>query len=234
MSFSVIKVVRPALTRLLDIVISSSSILALSPLLVFIVAALRLTGEKEVFFVQQRVGRNGMPIKIIKFATMLKNSPNMDSGEITLAQDRRVLPFGRFLRKTKINELPQLYNVLMGDLSLIGPRPQTQTFFDCYNEADRAVIIRYRPGISGVGSIFFRDEESLFGRLECPVEFDRKVITPFKGILESWYFQKYSVRLYFYLIVLTLLAILFPGKLRIDRVFKDLPDVPNELKILMD
>ena len=96
-------------------------------MLVPVAIVLRLTGEGEVFFLQERVGKDGKPFKLYKFATMLKNSPNMGTGTVTLKHDPRVLPVGRFLRKTKINELPQLLNILIGDMSVVGPRPQANS-----------------------------------------------------------------------------------------------------------
>jgi lipopolysaccharide/colanic/teichoic acid biosynthesis glycosyltransferase len=84
---------------------------------------LKLTGEGEVFYIQPRTGKGGKPFGLIKLATMLKDSPNLPGGEVTLANDPRVLPLGRFLRKTKLNELPQLWNIFKGEMSFVGPRP---------------------------------------------------------------------------------------------------------------
>src|SRR5690606_21086740 len=115
--------------RFFDIVLASAALLVLAPLLLPITLILRFTGEGEVFYVQQRVGKNREFFGLYKFATMLKNSPNMSTGTVTVKDDPRVLPVGRFLRKTKLNELPQLFNVLKGDMSIIGPRPQTRRCF---------------------------------------------------------------------------------------------------------
>ena len=105
--------------RFFDFILSLIAIIFLSPLLLFITIILRFSGEKEVFFLQNRVGKNGHLFKIIKFATMFKNSPNIGSGTITIKNDPRILPLGYFLRKSKINELPQLFNILKGEMSLI-------------------------------------------------------------------------------------------------------------------
>ena len=105
--------------RFFDILFSGIALLLLSPLLVPIVITLRLTGEGEVFFLQERVGQAGEKFKLFKFATMLKNSPNIGTGTVTMRGDPRVLPIGRFLRKTKINELPQLLNIFFGDMLLV-------------------------------------------------------------------------------------------------------------------
>ena len=112
--------------RFFDIVLSGLAILCLSPLLIPVVIILKLTGEHYIFYTQERIGLGGKPFGLLKFATMLKNSPNMGAGDITTHNDPRVLPFGRILRKTKINELPQLFNIFLGDMSIIGPRPLTE------------------------------------------------------------------------------------------------------------
>ena len=111
------------LKRLLDVILSACSIAILSPLFLPVILVLRFTGEGEIFFAQSRVGLGKKPMQILKFATMLKNSPDMGTGTVTLKNDPRVLPVGRFLRRTKINELPQLYNIFKGELSIKGPRP---------------------------------------------------------------------------------------------------------------
>ena len=118
--------------RILDILFAVLSLLLLSPLLIPIVILLRLTGEGEILFKQQRVGRGGNFFGLYKFATMVKDSPNLGTGTVTVKDDPRVLPIGRFLRKTKINELPQLLNILLGNMSVIGPRPQTQRCFNAF------------------------------------------------------------------------------------------------------
>src|SRR5690606_11811700 len=147
--------------RFLDILFSAVALLALSPLLVPGAIALRLSGEGQVFFLQERVGLGGKPFWLYKFATMLKDSPNIGTGTVTVMDDPRVLPLGRFLRKTKINELPQLLNILCGDMSIIGPRPQTRRCFDAFPASTRVAIVQVRPGLSGIGSVMFRDEEAM-------------------------------------------------------------------------
>ena len=147
--------------RFFDLLLSSSALVFLSPLFVPIMLILRLTGEGEVFYLQERVGKGGRTFHLFKFATMLKNSPSIGTGTITIIDDPRILPFGKFLRKTKINELPQLLNVLYGDMSLIGPRPLTEETFSAYPPESKIQIQLVRPGLSGIGSIIFRNEEEL-------------------------------------------------------------------------
>ena len=109
--------------RLLDVFLSGIAIILLGPILAPIACVLKITGEGEVFYKQARVGKGGSSFGLIKFATMLKDSPSIGTGEITIKNDPRVLPLGKFLRKSKINELPQLWNIFIGDMSIVGPRP---------------------------------------------------------------------------------------------------------------
>ena len=157
--------------RFLDIVLSFLALVVLTPFLLPIIIILRLTGEREVFYIQERVGREGNSFGLYKFATMLKNSPNIGAGEITVSGDPRVLPFGKFLRKTKLNELPQLWNIFIGDMSIIGPRPQTERCFDAFPEESQAIITLVKPGLSGIGSIVFRDEEEMMHGHQDPDKF---------------------------------------------------------------
>lgn len=215
--------------RLLDILFSGLALLVLSPLLLPIALALRLSGEGEVFYVQQRVGRGGKPFGLYKFATMLKNSPNLGTGTVTVKDDPRVLPLGRWLRKTKINELPQLLNILSGDMSIVGPRPQTQRCFDAFPARSQAEIVKVRPGLSGIGSIVFRDEEELMHASAEPEKFYDSVIMPYKGMLEEWYVEHQGVRTYLMSILATAWAVLFPKSQMVWLAFSELPKPPGEL-----
>ena len=215
--------------RILDIVLSGVALMVLAVLLVPIVIALRLTGEGEVFYVQQRVGRGGKPFGLYKFATMLKNSPNIGTGTVTVKGDPRVLPFGGFLRKTKINELPQLLNIFKGDMSIIGPRPQTRRCFDAFPAQSQAEIIKVRPGLSGIGSIVFRDEEELMHASEEPERFYDEVIMPYKGRLEEWYVAHQGLWTYLASIFATAWVVLVPKSPLVWRLFRGLPAPPAAL-----
>jgi lipopolysaccharide/colanic/teichoic acid biosynthesis glycosyltransferase len=212
--------------RLLDILLSGLALVLLSPLLIPIAIILCLTGEGEVFYFQERVGRGGRPIQLFKFATMLKNSPNLGPGTITLKNDPRILPVGRFLRKTKINELPQLLNVFCGDMSVVGPRPQTRRCFNAFPESCRKAIMEVRPGLSGIGSIVFRDEEDLMDGQTDPGRYYDEVIAPYKGALEEWYVARQSLRIYLLLILVTIWVILVPRSCLVWRLFTSLPRPP--------
>ena len=213
--------------RFFDILLSGLALLVLSPLLVPIAVFLRLTGEGEVFFLQRRVGRNGHSFALYKFATMLKNSPNIGTGTVTLKDDPRILPAGKFLRKTKINELPQLLNVLNGSMSIIGPRPQTQRCFEAFPVRSQEAIVKVRPGLSGIGSIVFRDEEEMMHGHSDPNYFYDHFIMPYKGQLEEWYVQNQNLYTYLLLIGLTVWVVLTPGSDAVWKIFRDLPK-PSE------
>lgn len=219
--------------RILDIVFSAIALLLLSPMLVPIAIALRLTGEGEVFFVQNRVGRHRKPLGLYKFATMLKNSPNLGTGTVTVKDDPRVLPLGRFLRKTKINELPQLLNILFGDMSIVGPRPQTQRCFDAFPAISQEAIVTVRPGLSGIGSIVFRDEENMMHASADPNQFYDNVIMPFKGKLEEWYVANQGLRTYLLSIGITAWTVFFPKSTFVWIAFPTLPMPPTELATIL-
>lgn len=216
--------------RILDIIFSGLALQLLLPLLLPVALLLRLTGEGEIFFLQERVGKDGEPFKLYKFATMLKSSPNIGTGTVTMKNDRRILPMGRFLRKTKINELPQLLNILLGSMSVVGPRPQALKNFDAFPRNLQQLIIQVKPGLSGVGSIVFRGEEDILTNHEGNVNFYEMVIAPYKGKVEAWYVENQSLHAYFAVIFVTIWVVVFPSSRLVWRVFKGLPVPPDELK----
>lgn len=205
--------------RFFDIFLSGLAIIFLLPLFLLIILILSLTGEGEVFFRQTRVGKDKAKFQLLKFATMLKNSENIGAGTVTLKDDFRVLPFGKFLRKTKINELPQLFNVFIGNMSIIGPRPLHQKQFSFYPLDDQQLISSVLPGLSGVGSIIFRDEEQVLQNSHDPDQTYKALIAPKKAILEKWYIKNASIYLYFKLIFLTIFVVLLPS-IEIKRFLK--------------
>ena len=159
---------------------------------------------------------------------MLKDSPNIGTGSITLRNDPRVTPRGGFLRKTKINELPQVFNILLGDISLVGPRPLVDKTFNAYSEEIRAEIYNVKPGLTGIGSIIFRDEEDLISNSnEDPHVFYTRVIGPYKGALEMWYQENASVITDLKIIFLTAWVIIFSKSRLPFAMFKTLPERPT-------
>ena len=216
--------------RFFDIIFSSLALLVLSPLLIPVVLILIFSGEGEVFFLQERIGKDGKIFKLLKFVTMLKDSPNIGTGTVTMKGDPRVLPIGKFLRKTKINELPQLLNIFFGDMSVIGPRPLTSQTFNSYSSRIQEIIKQVSPGLSGVGSIIFRGEEEIMHGASASVDFYDNVIAPYKGSLEEWFVSNKGLYIYFLSIFLTVWSVLIPSTKMAWKMFKNLPEPPKELK----
>jgi lipopolysaccharide/colanic/teichoic acid biosynthesis glycosyltransferase len=162
---------------------------------------------------------------------MLKASPNLPGGLHTTKKDPRLMPMGGFLRKTKINELPQIINILKGDMSIVGPRPLVDKTFDPYPDYVKAKIYNVKPGLTGIGSIIFRDEERLLSETKMVVaDYYALHIAPYKGELELWYQNHLSFTTDLLLIFLTAWVIIFPKSNLVYTVFKDLPLRPSYLK----
>jgi lipopolysaccharide/colanic/teichoic acid biosynthesis glycosyltransferase len=212
--------------RFLDIFVSLVGTILLLPLFIAIIILLRFTAEGEVFYLQERFGYQNTKFKILKFATMLKNSMNMGTGSITLQNDFRVTPVGKYLRKTKINELPQIINILKGDISIVGPRPLVENDFRAYEENVRKIIYNVKPGLTGLGSIVFRDEEKIisenFDKIN-PHTYYKEVIAPYKAELELYYQVNQTFVLDLKIIFLTLWVVIIPNSRLYFKLFKDLP-----------
>lgn len=211
--------------RIFDIVFSLLAILILSPLLIPIIILLKLTGEGYIFYFQKRIGYKSQYFNIWKFATMLKDSPNIGTGTITLRNDPRITPMGGFLRKSKINELPQLFNVLFGDMSFVGPRPLVDKNFVSTPNEIKDQVYSVKPGITGIGSVVFRDEEKLFSQTSMPPEqFYNEVIGPYKCNLEIWYGKNISFCTDMKILILTFWVVIFPESKIYKKWFKELPE----------
>lgn len=216
--------------RLLDIFLSLIAIVLLSPILTIVSIILKSTGENEIFYKQERVGKYGKTFGVLKFATMLKDSPNIGAGEITVKNDPRVLPFGKFLRKSKINELPQLWNIFVGDMSIVGPRPMVPNTYAKYDLYAQNRLNSVCPGLTGIGSIVFRDEEKLLEDKFNAQEFYSNHIIPYKTNLEIWYVDNASLSLYLKCIFITAWVVLFPkSKIHLN-FLSNLPSMPDNLK----
>lgn len=216
--------------RLFDISFSIFALIILSPILIIISILLKYTGEGEIFFLQHRVGMNGRMFKLYKFATMLKDSPNIGTGTVTMKDDARILPLGKFLRKSKINELPQLFNILIGDMSIIGPRPQAKSCFDAFSTEAKKNIVKLKPGLSGIGPIIFRNEEDILEGNSSTLDFYNNVIAPYKGEVEAWYLDNRNLPKYFMLISMTVWVVIFSKSDLVWKLFDDLPVPPDILK----
>tara|TARA_B100000795_G_scaffold190042_1_gene144727 strand:+ start:950 stop:1621 length:672 start_codon:yes stop_codon:yes gene_type:complete len=214
--------------RIVDVIFSLLLLMVLSPLLIPIIIGLKLTGENYIWYKQTRVGYKNKKFLIWKFATMLKDSPNMGGGIMTTKRDPRITPMGGFLRTSKINELPQLINILLGHMTLIGPRPVMPISFNAYPDRVREVIYNVRPGLTGIGSIVFRNEEELITQVKesggDTWAFYTEKIYPFKGELEDWYQQNVSFITDLKLFFLTAWIIFSPKSQLHKKVLKGLPE----------
>jgi len=213
--------------RIFDISLSLISILLLTPLLLPVFIGLIFTGEGYVFYKQERVGYKNKTFLIWKFATMLRDSVNLPGGIYTTKNDSRITPMGGFLRSSKINELPQLFNVLLGHMSVVGPRPVMKVSFESYPYEVQKVIYNIKPGLTGIGQVVFRDEEKLLTDVKNNGgdmrQFYREKIYPFKGELEEWYQNRKSFLLDIKIIFFTAWVIIFPNSKLYEKYFIDLP-----------
>jgi len=217
--------------NIIDFVLALVALVIVLPVLIPVCIGLLLTGEHYVFYFQKRIGFKNRPFDIWKFATMLKASPSLGTGLHTTRKDPRLMPMGHFLRKTKINELPQIINILKGDMSIVGPRPLVDKTFDPYPDYVKGSIYNVKPGLTGIGSIVFRDEEKLLSGTSLPVaEYYKNYISPYKGELELWYQKHLSFYTDFMLMFLTAWVIVVKDSELVYRVFRDLPERPAELR----
>jgi len=191
--------------RCIDIVISFFGLILLSPLLGLVALLIKLNSSGPVIFKQERIGRNFRPFLIYKFRTMVRDAPQK-GGLLTAEADPRITSIGRILRKTKIDELPQLINVFKGDMSLVGPRPEVQKYVDMFRQ-DYEELLKIRPGITDPASLQFSDEGSLLAlgdSLNMEEEYSNQIL-PKKIFLSKEYLKKSSPTYDFILILKTLL-----------------------------
>ncbi|WP_107040055.1 sugar transferase [Brumimicrobium mesophilum] len=221
--------------RSFDFIVSLLGLLVISPLFLVIIVLLKFNGEGEVFYLQERLGRKNKPFFIYKFATMLKDSANIGNKTLTVRNDPRITKVGKFLRMTKINELPQILNVIKGDMALVGPRPLLLRSFQNYTPEVQSIIYKNRPGITGIGSLIFRDEELLVTKYrdlgKDPKEYYRKYIFPYKGALEQWYYKNCSITVDFKILFLTFWSLVNKDSQLVFRSLKNLPKKPASLTV---
>lgn len=218
-----------------DILASSMGLLLLAPLFLVVGLILRFTGDREVFYFQERIGWKNHLFHIWKFSSMRKDSLQTGSKTVTLRNDPRVTPLGRFLRLTKINELPQIINVFLGDMTLVGARPLLPSSFKKYTPDVQARIYATRPGITGIGSLIFRDEEQLISEVAAqggdPLEYYQQYIYPYKGQVEMWYQDNLGPLTDLKILFLTFWQLAFPRSELVWSAFPDLPSLPLELTV---
>ncbi|HOP99638.1 MAG TPA: sugar transferase [Acetivibrio clariflavus] len=196
--------------RLLDIVISFLSLVILFPLFVVIAALVMVTSPGGVFFRGVRVGQYGKPFRIYKFRSMVKDAEGNGKWNVG-NNDERITPIGKFLRITKIDELPQLINVLKGDMSLVGPRPELQIYVDMYTEEEKK-ILDLKPGITDWASLANFDQYRIFTRAKDPDEAYLKYIRPLKLKLQLYYRYNNSMLIDLKIILWTIYKVIFRSK----------------------
>lgn len=221
--------------RWADFLVSLAVLIVISPILLIVMLILKCSGEGEVFYNQKRIGYHDKPFGIMKFATMLKNSPNIGHKTVTLRDDPRITTIGKYLRITKLNEIPQILNVLKGDMSFVGPRPLLDTSVAKYAQSVQDILYKNRPGITGLGSIVFRDEEKLVSEISLrgadPMQYYRQHIYPYKGQLETYYYQNMSFLTDLKILIATAWQIIFKQSMVVYTFFPDLPHLPVELTV---
>ena len=198
---------RTGLPRALEAVVALVGLVALLPLLVFVALVVAASCGRPILFSQVRIGRNGIPFVLFKFRTMRWTNAGP---QVTSSDDARITRVGRFLRKTKFDELPELWNVLRGDMSLVGPRPEVQCYVDMNNPMWQ-LVLKARPGITDPTTLTLRNEESLLSRVKGDRErFYVEVLLPFKlrGYIE--YLRSRNVRTDLVILWRTALAVIFP------------------------
>lgn len=175
--------------RIFDLSVAFIGLLLLWPFILVIALVVKLTSKGPALFVQKRVGKGGMLFNCYKFRTMVKNADK--EGTITVATDLRITAIGKILRKYKLDELPQLWNVLIGKMSFVGPRPDVPGYADIL-KGDDAVVLGLRPGITGPATLYFRNEEELLTKVENPRQFNDTVIWPLKVAINKKYIQEWN------------------------------------------
>jgi lipopolysaccharide/colanic/teichoic acid biosynthesis glycosyltransferase len=192
--------------RVLDCTVACLGLLLLAPLFGLIALSIKLDSPGSVFFAHERVGRYGRKFKVLKFRTMVKDAPKR-GGAITAGHDPRITRIGRILRKTKLDELPQLWNVLRGEMSLVGPRPEVEKYVELWDPQLREIVLSVRPGITGLTQIRYRHEESLLAQQPDPETYYRETLLPLKLQSDAEYVQKRSLWFDVSLLWRTLLAL---------------------------
>jgi lipopolysaccharide/colanic/teichoic acid biosynthesis glycosyltransferase len=192
------------LTRVFDICFSFLGLILLVPLFLLIALLIKISSKGPVIFSQQRVGKNNFEFTLYKFRTMQIDS--LEKNSLTIGDDKRITPMGKFLRQLKLDELPQLYNVLIGDMSIVGPRPELRKFVNFYNDSQLEVL-SVRPGITDYASIFFRNENKILESRNNPEKYYIERIIPIKIHLNKKYQNDKSLKNYFIVIFKTIAAI---------------------------
>ncbi|WP_288222162.1 sugar transferase [uncultured Clostridium sp.] len=192
--------------RIFDFLVSLLGIIILSPIFIIVSIAIKLDSRGNILFLQKRVGRYGKEFNIYKFRTMVTDAEKLGK-QITIGKDNRITKVGAFLRKFKIDELPQLFNVLKGDMSLVGPRPEVPKYVSLYNNEQKKVL-DVRPGITDMASLRYKDENDILGKVDNPEDYYINVIMKDKLQLNLEYIEKSNIFFDIYLILKTIIKCL--------------------------
>ena len=212
----------PFLKRGADIIFSILGILISAPLLLISIFLIFTSGETSPLYVSYRIGKDGELFRMFKLRTMSRT--RLSKSPLTAYNDNRINFFGRFLSFSKIDELPQFFNILNGDLSFVGPRPMLPEVYIFYSDKTRKKLNKIRPGVTGIGSIVFRNESDLFKKVKGSHEsFYKDNIAPAKADLELWYTKNRSFVIDFKILALTMVALFFGQVKSLKRHFKNLP-----------
>jgi len=191
---------------MLDILVAGAGLVLCAPLFGLIALLIKLDSPGSIFFAHERVGRYGRKFKVLKFRTMVPDAPQRGI-PVTAGDDPRITRIGRILRKTKLDELPQLWNVLKGDMSLVGPRPEVERYVQLWEPVLREQVLRVRPGITGLTQIRYRHEEALLAQQPDPEKYYREVLLPRKLASDVEYVQRRSLAFDLYLLGRTIIAL---------------------------
>lgn len=200
------RIFNKVIKRIFDIIASLCGIVIICPFLIIIALVIKITSKGPILFKQNRVGKDGKLFQILKFRTMVVNAENIGK-QITVGIDDRITKSGHFLRKYKLDELPQLFNVFIGDMSLVGPRPEVPKYVELYSDNQRQVLM-VRPGITDLASIRYRNENELLGKAENPEELYINTIMPDKLNLNLEYIDKCNFFFDIYIIFTTIIKCL--------------------------
>src|SRR5437588_3402075 len=202
--------------RALDILAAIAGMFLLSPVFALVASCIKLTSRGPVLYRQVRIGRGGRPFQILKFRSMTMDTSTKEL-RITIAGDSRVTPVGKFLRRYKVDELPQLWNVIRGDMSLVGPRPEVPVYIEEYTREQR-MVLSVRPGITDSASLAYRHEEEILANQGSPEQFYRTQILPDKLARNKAYLEKITLRNDIRIILKTISSsFLFTGKTVVRR-----------------
>ena len=212
----------------LDALLALLMLVMLLPLIALIVAAIFLEDRGPVFFAQTRLGRDGRPFPLLKFRKFAPDCGTTGRA-VTVSGDTRMTRVGRCLEHSKLDELPQLWNILRGDMALVGPRPESMYFADCFSGVFRG-LLRYRPGIFGPAQALFRNEKHMYPEGCDPEEFYRQVLFPTKARIDLAYYPERSWRSDFGWICGCCLAV-FGVSARRGRLHMSSPEMTSQARV---